>query len=160
MVPQFPSGTIPLFAFQMDILSSSHNQPDSESTYAKLYQEVRRLTSLHVENAKLLVTEKLTLLLGRITLVAVSFVVCSCALIFLSMSVADWLLRSLEPCWTYLIVGGFYILLAVICAIFRRQLIVDPIARYISRVIIDPPSCANENNNNSNTSNLPAQHEK
>lgn len=124
----------------MDIFSPSKNRSDSDNTYARLYQEVKRLVNLEIENTKLLVTEKLTLLLGRITLAAVSFVVCTCALIFLSMSLSDWLLRDLEPCWTYLIVGGFYILLAIVCFLFRRQLIIDPIARYISRVILDPPT--------------------
>lgn len=130
----------------------TQQQPDSENAYARLYQEAKRLVGLEVDNAKLLVTEKLTLLLGRITLVAVCFVVCTCALIFLSMSVSDWLLRSLEPCWTYLIVGGFYIVLAAICAICRRTLITDPIARYISRVILDPPACKDSNKNTTTTS--------
>lgn len=128
----------------MDILTPKSSHSDSDSTYARLYQEVRRLAMLEVENARLLATEKLTLLLGRVTLVAVSFVVCSCALIFLSMSVSDLLLRNLAPCWTYMIVAGFYVLLAIICALFRRQLIVDPIARYLSRVILDPPACQGE----------------
>lgn len=128
----------------MDILSPKTSQPDSESAYTRLYQEVKRLANLEVDNAKLLITEKLTLLLGRVTLVAVSFVVCSCALIFLSMSVSDFLLRNLAPCWTYMIVAGFYLLLAIIGVVFRRQLIIDPIARYISRVILDPPACPDD----------------
>lgn len=124
----------------MDIFSPSKTRSDSDNTYARLYQEVKRLVNLEIENARLLVTEKLTLLLGRVTLVAVSFVLCTCALIFLSMSLSDWLLRDLEPCWTYLIVGGLYIFLAIVCFLFRRRLIIDPIARYVSRVILDPPT--------------------
>lgn len=123
----------------MEILNNNI-QPEEESNYERLYSEVKKLCSLEVENARLLLVEKLTLLLGRITLVAVSFVVCTAALIFLSMSAADFLLRGLQPCWTYMIVGAFYVLIVVIVACFRRRLIVDPIARYISRVILDPPA--------------------
>lgn len=123
----------------MDLLNNS-SVNEEESAYAKLYGEVKRLCGLEVENARLLLTEKLTLLLGRISLVAVSFVVSAAALVFLSMSVADFLLRGLAPCWTYLIIGGFYVMIIVIVACFRRRLIVDPIARYISRVILDPPA--------------------
>lgn len=124
----------------------------------RLYQEVKRLTGLEIENAKLLITEKLTLLISRITLAAVAFVVCTCAVIFLSMSLSDWLLHSLEPCWTYLIVALFYLLLATIAVIFRRRIFVDPIARYISRVILDPPTpgaTATEEPSQNNTSSQP-----
>lgn len=122
----------------MDFINNSSQQQE-ESAYNKLYTEVKRLVSLYIENTKLLITEKLTLLLGRIALVAVAFVVSATALIFLSMAVADFLLRGLAPCWTYLIIGGFYVMLVAIVCCFRRKLIVDPIARYISRVILDPP---------------------
>lgn len=129
----------------MDFINSSTTNQES-STYNKLYAEIKRLIGLQVEDMKLLITEKLTLLLGRIALVAVAFVVSATALIFLSMSVADFLLRGMEPCWTYLIIGGFYVLLVVIACCFRRKLIVDPIARYISRVILDPPVEKDVNN--------------
>lgn len=125
----------------MDFLhKSSYQQPSEESAYTKLYSEVKRLCTLQIENARLLITEKLTLLFGRIALVAIAFVVSTTALIFLSMAVADFLLRGLEPCWTYLIIGAFYVVIVIIVCCFRRKFIVDPIARYLSRVILDPPA--------------------
>ncbi len=73
------------------------------------------------------------------------------------MSLSDWLLCNLEPCWTYLIVGGLYILLAIVCFLLRRQLIIDPIARYISRVILDPPASKTQAvSTHSNTPSVPA----
>lgn len=121
----------------MDLINNSSQQ--EETAYSRLYKEAKRLLSLQIENARLIITEKLTLLLGRIALVAVAFVVSATALIFLSMAAADFLLRGLAPCWTYLIIGGFYVAIALVAICFRRRLIVDPIARYISRVILDPP---------------------
>lgn len=110
----------------------------SADTYRHLADEVRTLVSLEVENARLMLAEKLSLLFGRMALVAISFVVSACAVIFLSMSIADLLLQSLAPWATYMIVAGFYILLIIILAICRRQLIIDPIARYLSKIILDP----------------------
>lgn len=124
----------------MDLINRGSSQQQEESAYNKLFAEVKRLGSLHLENIKLLATEKLTLLLGRIAMVAVTFTVSATALIFLSMAVADFLLRGLEPCWTYLIIGGFYVMIVVLTCVFRRRLIIDPIARYISRMILDPPA--------------------
>lgn len=122
----------------MSIFNNSSS--DWENPYTKVSSEVKRLFSLEVENLQLIFTEKLTLLFGRLALVAVCFVVGATALVFLSMSVADFLLRGLAPCWTYLIIAAFYILIIIIAAAFRRKLIIDPIARFISRVILAPPS--------------------
>ncbi|MDE7110878.1 MAG: phage holin family protein [Muribaculaceae bacterium] len=124
---------------------SDEEKENSSAAYRHLYDEARRLVGLEVENARLMLTEKLTLLLGRVTLVAVCFVISACVLIFLSMSISDLLLGSFTPWATYMIVAGFYALLICIVALFRRQLIVDPIARYLSKVLLDPrPSSKRE----------------
>lgn len=122
----------------LNILPGDEERDNSSAAYRRLYEEVKRLVGLEVENARLMLTEKLTLLLGRVTLVAVAFVLSACVIIFLSMSISDLLLESLTPWATYLIVAGFYALLICILALFRRQLIVDPIARYLSQVLLDP----------------------
>ena len=119
-------------------IPSADDRENSSEAYRRIYEEVRRLVSLEVEDAKLMVTEKLTLLLGRVTLVAVAFVLSVCVVIFLSMSISDLLLKSLTPWLTYMIVAAFYAVLVGVVALFRRQLIIDPIARYISKVILDP----------------------
>lgn len=116
--------------------------PDSDNAYNRIFSEVKHLCNLEIENGKLLLTEKLTLLIGKITLTAVVFIMATAAMIFISMGVAHLLLRCMSPWATYVTVGGFYVAIAVIAAVFRRQLIIDPIARYISRVILDPPSKA------------------
>lgn len=121
-----------------NILPSEEDKEKSTEAYTLLYEEGRRLVGLEIENARLLATEKLTLLFGRICLVAVCFVLSACVLIFLSMSISDLLLRNLTPWATYMIVGGFYALLILIVALFRRSLIVNPIARYLSKVILTP----------------------
>lgn len=117
---------------------------DSENSYSKIYAEVKKLCSLEIENARLLLTEKLTLLVAKIMLTAVVFVLSTAAMIFISMALADFLLRTLSPAATYSIVGLFYILVAVIIALLRKSLIIDPVARYISRVVLDPPECRAE----------------
>lgn len=140
-------------------MSFFSQQPDEESAYKRIYSEAKRLVGLEIENARLLATEKLTLLLGRIALVAVCFVVSATALIFLSMAVADFLLQGLPARWTYLIIAAFYIVIIVIAAAFRRQLIIDPIARFISRVLLDPPASEVKETAVSKTSNTVSEEE-
>lgn len=118
----------------------SSQTPNHNTPYTTLYNQVTRLVSLEVDNAKLMLAEKLTVLLGRIAMAAVAFIISACVLVFVSMGVADLLLRSLPACWTYLIVAAFYFVLVVLALIFRRQIFTDPIARFLSKVILDPPA--------------------
>lgn len=126
--------------FSLIDIFKPRQQRDPGEPYRRLIEEVRKLVSLEVENARLMLTEKLTLLFGRIALVAVCFILAACVVIFLSMSVSDLLLQSLSPWATYMIVAGFYALLILILALCRKALIIDPIARYLSSVLLDPPA--------------------
>lgn len=140
----------------MGIFSNHSDNKPQETAYSRLYCEVKRLCALEIEKARLILAEKLTLLFGQIALVAIAFVVGTVALIFLSMSLSDFLLKTLEPCWTYLIVAGFYLLMVLLVVCFRRKLIIDPIARYISRLIVKPPT---HNSSRTNTTNNSTQAE-
>lgn len=127
---------------------------ESDNSYQKIFSEVKRLGALQLENGKLLLTEKLTLLTAKVTLTAVVFVMTTAAMIFASIAVAYILLKYLSPTVTYSIVGAFYVIVAVIAVVFRKQLIIDPIARYISRVILDPPSHREESHSVSHSYSL------
>ncbi len=120
--------------------SSQYNDSRQSSAYLSLWQSLQRLFNLEVDNAKMLVTEKMTLLTARLAICFVVFVVGTCTLIFASMGVADILLEDLPPRWTYLIIAGFYALVIVILITMRRRIFVNPIARFMSRVILDPPT--------------------
>ncbi|MDE7389310.1 MAG: phage holin family protein, partial [Muribaculaceae bacterium] len=98
-----------------------------------------RLFNLEVDNAKMLITEKLTVLSARLAVCFVVFVVGTCTLIFASVAAADFLLDSLPARWTYLILASFYFLVMVILICFRKRIFVNPIARFMTRVILDPP---------------------
>lgn len=115
-------------------------QSNESGTCKSLWEQVQTLFYLEVDNLKLLAIEKLSVLLTRITLCAVIFIICTCVLVFLSMSISDFLLQHLAPCWTYMIVAGFYAVVAVAVVVGRRRFICDPITRFLSKVILDPPS--------------------
>ncbi len=115
---------------------------ESDNSYRKIFNEVKNLCNLEIENARLLLSEKLTLLVGKLALTAVVFIMSTAAMLFLSLAIAHLLMHTMTPAATYTIVGAFYVVIAIIAAAFRRQLIIDPLARYISRVVLDPPSQA------------------
>lgn len=115
-----------------------------------LWQSLQRLFNLEVDNAKMLITEKLTVLTARLAVCFVVFVVGTCTLIFTSMGVADILLEDLPPRWTYLIIAGFYALVMIILIAFRRRVFINPIARFMSRVILDPPEAETDRKHSEN----------
>lgn len=132
--------------------SSQSSESRQASSYLSLWQSLQRLFNLEVDNAKMLIAEKLTVLVARLAVCFVLFVIGTCTLIFASMGVADFLLEDLPPRWTYLIIAGFYALVIIILLAFRRRIFVNPIARFMSRVILDPPCGEQESSLNERNS--------
>ena len=119
---------------------------DNPNQYRTLWEQLRRLFNLEVENARFLVTEKLVVLLSSITFYAILAVIITCVTIFLTIGAGNLMLERVEPHWAYMIVAAFYLMLMLILIIFRRQLIINPIARFLSSVILDPPSATPHKN--------------
>ena len=120
---------------------------DNQNQYRTLWEQLRRLFNLEVDNARFLVTEKLAVLLSSITFYAILVVIITCVTIFLTIGVVNLMLERVEPHWAYIIVASFYLLLMVVLILFRRQLIINPITRFLSSVMLDPPSSSTPNKN-------------
>lgn len=112
---------------------------DNQNQYRTLWEQLRRLFNLEVENARFLVTEKLTILLSSIAFYAIVAVIITCVTIFITIGVVNLILEHVEPHWAYMIVASFYLILLLLLIILRKQLIINPIARFLSTVILDPP---------------------
>ncbi len=112
-------------------MKASRKIPQTIHTLADL---TKRLISLYIENVKLTAAEKLTVLL----LVALVFGIFMLA--FLSGACIE-LLALVLPAWaSYAILGGFFLLLVVLVIAFRKHIIVNPIARFVSRLVFDTAS--------------------
>jgi len=107
-----------------------------ESPFSKLWASLREYLALNIDNAKLTAAEKLTLFFSATVCVLVYFVFGTLVFFFLSMACVEWIGESLGTAPAYAIMGGFYILLILAVVIFRRQLVIDPIARFITKLIL------------------------
>ncbi len=114
----------------------SDSRPSTLHTLASL---VRDWVSLYLENARLTAAEKLSLLLSAIALYSLAMMLGMVALVFITMGIANLLAAYIAPFWTYLIIGGVFVAMTVILFIFRCQLLINPIARFISRLIVKEP---------------------
>lgn len=115
----------------------------SENNSPKVLDKVKKLCGLHIEKIKLQLTEKLTLILSKILLAAIIFVMIVTAMVFITIACAEWLKGITSPIAAYCIVAAFYLLVAVVVFAFRRKWIIDPIARFLSRIILDAPGQQN-----------------
>lgn len=118
---------------------SSQKQPTLVDSFADIAQTIRKLGLLYIEKGRLKVTERLTILLSTIAFTAVIIAIALILLIFVSIGVGHLLATSIAPHLAYLIIAGFYLLLFVVMVLFRRPFFVNPIARFMSRLLLDEP---------------------
>lgn len=104
----------------------------------EIVSSVRNLIKLYIENGRLSLTDILTQLLSGFIIALVCILFAIMALGFISYGVIGALSASMPIVWAYTIVAGFYILLIAILIIFKRTLLINPIARFLSKIIMKP----------------------
>ncbi len=115
---------------------------DNSGSFSELLSVVSRYLKLLVEDTRLNVAQKLTRLLSAIALASLLTIVSTVAMVFVSIAVGIALSDALTPLWSFVIVAGFYVVLLSLLVIFRKQLLVNPIARFLSVLLLDPPQNA------------------
>lgn len=104
-----------------------------------LTSQVLRYLNLQLDYARLTVAEKLSVLLSTIAFMSLAVIIGMATLFFISIGVGHMLAMTVSPIWAYLLVSAFYLLLFVILIIFRKQIIVNPVSRMISRLFVKAP---------------------
>ena len=100
------------------------------NAFRKLFEEGKKYINLQIDYAKLTATEKISVILGILVLSVGAGIYLSFALVYL-----------LEPLvgivGSYAIVGAVFLLLIAIVILFKKKLILVPITRFISKVLLD-----------------------
>ncbi len=110
--------------------------PEKDSSFDRLWKIVRRYLRLKTEDIKLTLSEKITVLVSTFAVAAVLALLSGIVMLFLTVAAANWIGESLGMAWAYLIIAGVYLIGMVLVVIFRRQLIIDPVARFVTRLIL------------------------
>lgn len=124
----------------------------TNNKFLGLFEQVKKLASLYLQDIKLTTADKLTVLLSAISIFAIVLVLAALFIVFAAMAIARLLESVMAPFWAYMIVALFFLLSAILFFAFRRELVVDPIARFLSGLIIAPPvdpSVSNKSNSKS-----------
>ncbi len=129
--PLFPS----FFLNQYNHIMDTHDNPGSLSGIGQILSKYLKLL---IEDTRLNVAEKLTRLLATIALASLLTIIVTVALVFVSIAVGIAL--ALSPLWSFVIVAGFYIVLLIVLVACRKALLLNPIARFISSILLPAPS--------------------
>ncbi|MBQ9466911.1 MAG: phage holin family protein [Muribaculaceae bacterium] len=106
--------------------------------YQKLLSEGKRFLQTEYNYGKLTATEKLIVFLSTIAVVAVGVIFGILALYFVSEAVVDVLTITLGSVWAANLVVAVIILAVMAILLFmRRQLIIDPIARFVTKLLLN-----------------------
>lgn len=116
--------------------SAARNTTSKKSSYERLWETAKRYLALKSEDLKLTASEKITVLLSTLIVCIVVTVLCAAILLFLTFAAANWIGESLGLAWAYLIIAGCYAILVGLVFLMRKPLIIDPVSRFITKVIL------------------------
>ncbi len=94
--------------------------------------------TLELEYAKLTAAEKITILAGAAVAGAVCLLLGIAALILFGISLAYLFMLFMVPALAFLASGGVMLLLMALVYFFKEQLIMNPIAKMLTRVLLKP----------------------
>lgn len=115
-----------------------NNRASMEDRMRSARHSLRRLVTLYLENAKITTAEKLTMFCTAATVGVICLVLGLFALAFVTVALIELLALAI-PVWaSYLIFAGVYCVIIVLLILLREPLITNPIARFLSRLLLEP----------------------
>lgn len=104
-----------------------------------IYRFMLKYTALRLDYARLTVAEKLAVLLATVAFYAIAVVIGMVTLVFVSIGIGHLLASTIAPHTAYLLVSAVYLILFVVLITFRKKLIFNPTARFVSRLLLKDP---------------------
>lgn len=103
----------------------------------QLIAVLRRYLTLNIEYAKLTAAEKVTMLSSHLAVAVIMLVLGTFMLIFLGFTIAELFKLILCPALAYLCTAGVFMLMAAVVISVRKELIINPISRFITSILFD-----------------------
>lgn len=107
--------------------------------YVKLSSLIRRYLKLEVEYVKLTLAEKITLLAASMTVGIIVLALVCFTLFMLAFASVELFRLIMCPALAYVSTAGIFLLILILVMAFKEKLIVNPISRFLTRVLFDNP---------------------
>ena len=116
----------------------------------KLTDEIKELLTqsvnwakLEVEYLKLTAAEKIIILISMMVIGIVVLLLLLPAIMMFLFALAQVFIGFLPVAVAYVCVGGIVLLCLGILVLFRKQVVINPVAKFISKVLLDHPENKN-----------------
>lgn len=110
--------------------------PEIREQFSSIWLEIKETLHLNLDYAKLTATEKITVLLSSIAILLICFAVGSIVIFLISLGLMLLLAKSTGLFGACMIMAGIYAVLLIAAILLRKQLIIDPIARFLSHLFL------------------------
>jgi len=104
---------------------------------ARLVTILRRYLRLEVEYVKLTATEKASVLMAGIAVGIIVLVLTSFMMFMLAFTCVELFKMIMSPVLSYLSTAGVFLIMLLVVLLFKDQWIVNPISRFITRILFD-----------------------
>lgn len=109
---------------------------DLKDQIGSLWSEITDTVKLNIDYAKLTGAEKLSTLLAISVMALVGIIIVSIVIFMVSLALVMLLSKETGIFGACMIMAGIYAVLLVALYAMRRRLIIDPIARFVSTLIL------------------------
>lgn len=123
----------------------------------EIFIQSRNWLELQVEYTKLTAAEKATLLTATSAVGAICMMLGQIAVFLLSFALVDLFKMMMVPALAYLATAGIILICTYLIFVFRRPLIFNPIARYMTRLLLSAGSNAQTQPTDSNANETKAK---
>ena len=104
-----------------------------------LWKSVKDFLNMKIEYVKLTAVEKLIIILSAVAFLGLIFILGACALFFLSVSLVSFIYSYIDCTWaSNLIMAGIIVIIIIVFCLAKKQLIINPISRFITKLFLDP----------------------
>lgn len=114
-------------------------QEDTQKAISEMCTEAKKVGSMYLDIARLTAAEKATAIFSMLAIALIVLMLGMVVLVFITMGIASLLEEYIAPFWSFFIVAGVFILSAVLLFLLREKLIFDPVARFMSKLFLNPP---------------------
>lgn len=95
---------------------------------------------LEIEYLKLTAAEKLIILVSMMVIGIVVLLLLLPAILMFLFALAQVFIGFMPVAVAYVCVGGIVLILLAVLVICRKQLVINPVAKFISKVLLDHPN--------------------
>lgn len=109
---------------------------DFTSQIRDLCKILKRFLILQLDVARFSLAERVTILIGGLAIGLIGVLIGVIVVLFLALSAADLFRTFMSPALAHLCVAGSILVLFIILFILRKPLILNPISRLVTKIIV------------------------